>query len=104
MVNYLKAIYETFLSMNPAIAAFFFVSSFLVTVFQYINGMWAKLLAKVATLTLSTGTASLAIDGMSFFNYFVPLTELFTFATGCAAAFAAAATIRIIKSFIPTIS
>jgi hypothetical protein len=34
----------------------------------------------------------------------VPLTELFTFATGCALAVSVAALIRIIKSFIPTIA
>lgn len=104
MVNYLKAIYDTFVSMNPAIAAFFFVSSFLMTVFQYVNEMWSMLLAKMAGLVLTTDTAAMAIDGMAWFNYFCPLTELFTFATGCALAVSAAAVIRIIKSFIPTIA
>lgn len=104
MVNYLKALYDTLVSMDPAVAGAIFVFTFLISVFHYVNAMWETLLAKMAALVLTADTASMAIDGMSWFNYAFPLTEFFTFASGCALAYATAATIRIIKSFIPTIA
>jgi len=104
MIELLKNIKDTFFSMNPTILALFGVVTFIKSVFNFVNEMIGELLAKVATLILSPASAAIAVDGMSWFNYMFPLTELFAFAAAACTAFGVAAVIRIIKSFIPTVA
>lgn len=104
MISLLREIWNTIKSFNPTVAALLFACSMLVSLFNWIKDMIAELMARLIELTLPVSAASMTIEGMSWFNYMFPLTELFAFGALAIAAYLVAAIIRIIKSFIPTVA
>lgn len=89
--------------LNPTWLGLGVVISFMITGFNQVAEMWGYILAKLAGLVLNYNAASTVIDGLSFVNSFFPLTEALAMMTAYSAALLASVTIRIIKSFIPTI-
>lgn len=104
MTKILDAILDSLKAMNPLWTATFAVISFVVGVFNFFNEIWGYLVAKIATLVLPGNVAASVVSGFGFVDYVFPLSEFFTFFSLWCALFVICAAVRIIKSFVPTIS
>lgn len=103
MRTILTVIYNLLASMHPALRVGLGVGSILIAFLQYINALWADLFARVDALAVgSTGVAD--FSPLGFVNYVFPLDTVLTFCTSYCALRLVCAAIRIVKSFIPTIS
>jgi hypothetical protein len=104
MTKILFAVLESLRELNPVVTLLSAGLTFVVALFNFFNSMWAELVAKLAYLVLPNYTAGLVVEGLSFLNYFFPLEEFFSFFSVYLGLFVVCAAIRIVKSFIPTIS
>lgn len=103
MKTVISAIYNMVASMSPGFRVFMGVGSVALAINNYINELWAELFARVDAMAVgATGMADFSPLGMV--NYIFPLDTVLTFLTAYATLRAACAAIRVVKSFIPTIS
>ena len=103
MRTLLTAIYALMSSASPFFRYGLGMLTVALAVLQYFNGLWAALFAKTDTMVAGTaGTADFSALGL--INYVFPLDTVCTFISAYAGVRLLCATIRIIKSFIPTIA
>lgn len=104
MTKTLAAILESLKLMNPLVTISGGVFTFALALFNFFNAMWNEMLGKLAAVTLPPATAATVMQGFDFVNYVFPLSELFTFCSAFMALYLICAAVRIVKSFVPTIS
>jgi hypothetical protein len=104
MVKVLQAILTALIQLNPTLTAVGTVMVFVTGFVPFVKSMWTLFVAKIAAFALPASLAATAVSGYEFMDYIVPVHELFTAITAYCAVWVAAAIIRIIKSFIPTIA
>jgi len=100
----LAAILQSFVAMNPVLSVGGLAFTFAVGMFRFFNALWGQLLLRLVNVTLPPATAASVMSGFEFLNYVFPVSELFTFCTSFMTLYLVCAAIRMIKSFIPTIS
>jgi len=103
MNTLLTAIYNLLASMHPAVKAVLFLGSVLLAINSYIETLWAELFTKVDTIAAGTFTSA-DFSALGLVNYVFPLDTVCTFLTAYMGLTLVCAAIRIIKSFVPTIS
>jgi len=103
MKTILTAIYNAFYSLNPAVKVFLGIGSMLLAFLNFINELWADLFGRLDSLTHGAfGVANFAPLGLV--NYIFPLDTVLTFIVSYATLRGVCASIRIVKSFVPTVS
>lgn len=73
-------------------------------IFGYMTVLWNEMFARIDALILQASVGPLDFSPLSFLNYIFPIDDVLTCLTAYAALRVLCAAIRIIKSFIPTIS
>ena len=104
MKSWLGAIWKMVTTLNPAVAL---TSSVFTVAWAFMSlafDLWDIVVIKVAQLVLPPSAVVTMTGALSFINYIFPLQELFVFVMAYLPLLTACAAIRIIKSFIPTIS
>jgi hypothetical protein len=104
MTKILTAILESIKLTNPLVTLAGAVLTGALAIFNFFNTIWGQLLAKLTAVTLPTAGAASVMSGFEFVNYVFPLTELFTFCSAFMTLYLICAAVRMIKSFLPTIS
>lgn len=103
MNTYLTAIYNFIATTSPAFRVAIGLGSFFVAVNAYINSLWSDLFGRLDGIVAgSFGNAD--FSPLGFVNYVFPLDSICTFLVSYAVLRVSCAGIRMIKSFIPTIS
>lgn len=103
MKTLLTAIYNLIATLSPGVRLGIGIASIALAVNSYVNALWADLFAKVDAIAAgSMGAAN--FSGLGLLNYIFPVDTLLSFVTGYATLRIACASVRIVKSFIPTIS
>ncbi len=103
MKTILTALLNLLSSLNPAVTAVMAAVTVFSALFSYFNSMWSDLFARVDALA-SSSFGSADFSPLGFVNYVFPLDTLCTFLGTYMALRLACAAIRIVKSFVPTIS
>lgn len=103
MKQVLNFIFNAIGSMSPAVRAVLGIGSVALAINAYANQLWAELFLKVDTLAAGT-FGEVNLSPCAFINYVFPLDTACTLLSAYAALVAICATIRIIKSFIPSIA
>ncbi|HWA88112.1 MAG TPA: hypothetical protein VG710_17920 [Opitutus sp.] len=104
MLKILSALLQSVRELNPVVTLMSSGFTFAVAMIGFFNALWTALLARIATVSVGPISGSLVVDGLAFMNYFFPVQELFVYMTAYASLYVVCSAIRIIKSFIPTIS
>jgi hypothetical protein len=104
MLKIITAIWESFAALNPVVTLLSGGLTLALALFNFFNSLWSSMMAKIATMVLPASTAGSIMDGLAFVNYFFPLTEFFGFLSVYLSLWLTMAGVRIIKSFVPTIS
>lgn len=104
MKNLLTAIFTLFSSLNPAVVAIGSASLAAVSAFTWANSKWAELITRIDAMTVSSFAGVLNVSPLGFVNTFVPLQEALTYFTAWVALLGVCTTIRIVKSFVPTVA
>lgn len=103
MKTILTAIYNLFAGMSPAVRVFLGIGSIAIAVNHYVNSLWMDLFGRIdAMAASSTGMADFSPLGLV--NYVFPLDTMLSFVIAYGTLRTVCASIRIVKSFIPTIS
>lgn len=68
------------------------------------SGLIEKMIIAIDSLVVSTGGGTADFRPLAFANFVFPLSETIALLIGWIALYLAAATVRIIKSFIPTVA
>lgn len=100
----IAALLESVKLLNPMVSIGGIAFTLAAGMFRFFNALWAELLLKLVTVTLPPATAASVMSGFEFANYVFPVSELFTFCTSFMTLYLVCAAVRMIKSFIPTIS
>lgn len=103
MKTLLTAIYALLGSLNPAIASVFSVAVTTYAVFTWVNDQWALMIAKIDLMAQANFAGTLNLSPLALLNTFVPLTETLSYVSAWLAVLGIATTIRIVKSFVPTL-
>lgn len=90
--------------MNPTVTALGSAAVAAGAAFAWVNEKWALLIARIDAMAVAAGGGSLNIQPLGFVNTFIPLQEACTYFTAWVALLLVCATIRIIKSFVPTVA
>jgi len=99
----LTLMYNLVAQMNPSVRAILFFGSLLTTGLTYLNEVWGELFQRIDGLAAAAaGTAD--FSPLSLVNYCVPLDVMLDMIVAYGVLRLACAGIRIIKSFIPTVS
>ena len=104
MKTILTAMFSMISSMNPVFTTIGVVGVSLVALFNWVSAEWALMLTKIDLLAQQNFGGTLPISPLGFLDTFIPLTETLSLFTIWLGVLALASTIRIIKSFIPTIA
>lgn len=100
----LTALYNLIVTWNGGVLAILASAvTSLIAVIAWVNTLWAELIAKLALVTVVNGT-SVSFSAVGLIDTFFPLTETLSFFTAWFALLVACATVRIVKSFIPTVA
>ncbi|MBI2510513.1 MAG: hypothetical protein HYV96_00920 [Opitutae bacterium] len=95
----------TFLrNTNPVVTSVFVGASAVGTVWQLFSSLWPTLFARIDALTVNATGGALSFQPCGLINAIFPLAELLNFLVAYGALRLAAAGIRIVKSFVPTIA
>ena len=95
----------TFLkNTNPLVVTGFTVTTALVTVWNLFTTMWGSLFAKIDAMVVGASSGSLSFSPLGLIDYIFPMTELLNFIVAYAGIRLACASVRIVKSFVPTIA
>lgn len=100
----LTAIYTLLSSFNPTLVSLATITVSLVSLFNWLNSQWTLMLAKIDILAGSSFSGSISVSPAGLLNTFIPLTEALSFFSLFLTILVAAAVVRIVKSFIPTIA
>lgn len=95
----------TFLkNTNPLVVSLFTAVTALVTVWNLFTTMWASMFAKIDAMVVGAAGGSLSFSPLGLIDYIFPLTEMLNFIVAYAGIRLACASVRIVKSFVPTIA
>jgi hypothetical protein len=100
----LTAIFSLLSGLNPVITAMVTVIVTVTGFFTWINSQWTVLLAKMDMMTQANFAGVLSLSPIGLINTFFPLSETLTFFSAWLGLVVVASTIRIVKSFIPTVA
>lgn len=103
MIVILTRLLAWLVTCGPAVKVMFAVAAFALAFAGFLAAMWSRLFAALDTLVLPT-LSSADFSPFGLVNYVFPLDTLLTMLAAMGAVKVIAATIRIIKSFIPTIA
>jgi len=104
MKTTLTALFGFISGLNPMFLSLFTATTTVLAAFTWINDHVAQLMSRVDSLTVGSFAGTLAVSPLGFLNTFIPVAEAITYFTGYLAVLALCATIRIIKSFVPTVA
>jgi len=104
MKTLLTALFTFFSGMNPVFVSVFSVAVSAYSVFQWINSQMVLLIQKIDTLTVSSFTGTLSVSPFGLLNTFTPLSEAMSYFSAWVTLLGICATIRIVKSFVPTVA
>lgn len=82
----------------------FSVASVALAVYAWVSGMFNKLLVLADSLVAMSFGSGPDFTPLTFVNYFFPLDLCLSFLAAWLGVFVAAAALRIVKSFIPSIA
>jgi uncharacterized membrane protein len=104
MKQALTFIFNLFSSMTPAVRTVLAVGTVAITINDFFNVLWAQLFAKIDALSSGVTGTNADFSACGFLNYVFPLDTVCTLMSAYAVLTLSCATIRIIKSFIPSIA
>jgi hypothetical protein len=107
MKSFLTAITNILLSLNPLYISVCTVGLVLIAVFQFMSRSLVLLLAGIHALASAAGPgggSTVFFDALSALDYVVPLHESIVFGLAYVNLWLLAASVRVIKSCIPTIA
>jgi len=104
MKTTLSALFAFISGLNPMFLSLFTATTSVLAGFTWINNHIAALMDKLDLLAQTSFSGTLNISPLGFVNTFVPLNEALTFFSAYLAVLTLCATIRIIKSFVPTVA
>jgi len=92
-------------SLNPSIRSLLMLGSVVLALWDWVNDLWSYLFYKIDSLVMpAMQSVGVDVSPLGLLNYVLPIDTLFTMITAYAALRATGVLIRIVKSFIPTIS
>jgi len=100
----LTALFAFLTGLNPLFTALTVITVTITTLFTWVNGQWALMLAKIDLLAAGSFAGSMSVSPIGLLNTFIPLTETLTMFTAWLALLGVAGTVRIVKSIIPTVA
>lgn len=103
MKTLLTAIYNLLASSNPVLYSALGVFTLILTLNSYVNEMWSSAFAKIDTLSVNV-SSSVNFSPLGLIDYCFPLSEMLTLMVTYGGIRVLCAGIRIIKSWIPTVS
>lgn len=103
MKTLLTAIYNMLFTLSPAVKAVIAGFSILLAINSYVNELWADIFSRVDAMAAAS-FSSVDFAPLALVNYIFPLDTVLSFIVAYSSLRLVCATIRIIKSFIPTIS
>lgn len=104
MANVLTLIFNLLKSSTPGLNVFLGLMTLAVPIITYIADLWGGLFAKLDAMIIPALPSSLDFSPLGYVNYIFPMDTCLTFTAAYLVLYALSASIRIIKSFIPTIS
>lgn len=104
MITLLGKIWEFFSRWNPMVRFWAALTSIAVAVVTWFSELWDAIFEKVDSLMMGSFPAGLDFSPLALMNYIIPLDLLFSYLIAYGALLVVASVIRIIKSFVPTIS
>jgi len=104
MTKLLTGIFSVLNGLNPMFVTITSAVVSALSVFTWVNSLWADVIARVDALAVTSFSGTLTVAPVGFLNTFIPLQEAMTAFTAWLALITAAALIRIVKSFIPTVA
>lgn len=104
MLSLLKKIVEWFAKLNPLLLTAATGTGVVISVWEFGKLMWADLFARIDALVVpsTSGTADFSPLGLA--NYVFPLDTMLTYLGLLMGLKVVCVAIRIIKSFVPTVS
>ena len=104
MNKLLTAVLESLLKLNPTVTVVLAVCTFLTTLAMFLSEMYATVKAKLLLLILPDAVEGQIIGVFNFFDYCLPVSELFGFVALWLGVSGLCVLIRIVKSWIPTMN
>jgi len=104
MKTTLTALFGFISGLNPMFLSLFTVTTSVLAAFTWLNDHIISMMVAVDSLTVSSFTGTLNISPLGFLNTFIPIAEAISYFTAYLALLALCGTIRIIKSFVPTVA
>jgi hypothetical protein len=104
MKTILTAFFNWAGALNPFLVAIFLVVTTLATAFQWLNSQWGVMIAKIDAMSVSAFGGSLDVSPLGLLNTFIPLVETLSLFSAWVAVLLLAASVRIVKSFVPTVA
>ena len=104
MKTIITALYNLIAGMNPAVRAILAGGSLLLALNSYVNSLWAGLFSRVDQLVKPSISFAGDISPLALANYVFPLDTTLSLISAYGVLTVLCASIRIVKSFIPTIA
>jgi hypothetical protein len=103
MKTLLTYTYALLKSFSPTTTLMFGALTALLAVNTYFNQLWASLFSRIDAIVVPSG-GSIDFSPLGLINYVFPLDTGFTLLSAYGSLYVLCAGVRIIKSFVPTIS
>jgi len=104
MKSVLTFIYHLLLATNPAVIALLGMLASLAVIFQYASELWTALQTRIDAMAGPAFGGAMDFSPLGLIDYFIPLHETIALVAALFAWALVCASIRMIKSVIPTIS
>jgi len=104
MIKLLQKVIEVLVSWGPIGTSIAFVLGLFVSGMTYLNGLWDEVFLLVDNVLIPNFPAVYDFGPLTFANYIVPVDTTLNYCAGLFILKIACVAIRIIKSWIPTVS